>query len=80
MTTHGFRAIASTRLNEIGRWNPDAMLAHQESDDVRRAHIHAAEYWPERVKMMQAWADYLDALREGGKVFPLARRAKTSTV
>jgi integrase len=79
MTTHGFRAMASTRLNEIGRWNPDAIerqLAHQEPDDVRRAYIHAADYWPERVKMMQAWADYLDELREGGKVSPLARRAK----
>ena len=83
MTTHGFRAMASTRLNEIGRWNPDAIerqLAHQEADDVRRAYIHAAEYWPERVKMMQAWADYLDELREGGKVLPLSRRAKKATV
>jgi integrase len=73
MTTHGFRAMASTRLNEVGRWNPDAIerqLAHQETDDVRRAYIHAAEYWPERVKMMQAWTDYLDELREGGKVLP----------
>src|SRR5262249_44242362 len=63
MTTHGFRAMASTRPNAIGRWNPDAIerqLAHQEPDDVRRAYIHAAEYWPERVQMMQAWADYLD--------------------
>jgi integrase len=71
--------MASTRLNETGRWNPDAIerqLAHQEGDDVRRAYIHAAEYRPERVKMMQAWADYLDDLREGGKVLPLARRAK----
>jgi integrase len=83
MTTHGFRAMASTRLNEIGRWNPDAIerqLAHQEIDDVRRAYIHAAEYWPERVKMMQSWADYLDELREGGKVLPLTRRAKKATV
>ena len=83
MTTHGFRAMASTRLNEIGRWNPDAIerqLAHQETDDVRRAYIHAAEYWPERVKMMQSWADYLDELREGGKVLPLTRRAKKATV
>jgi integrase len=82
MTTHGFRTMASTRLNEIGRWNPDAIerqLAHQEADDVRRAYIHAAEYWPERVKMMQAWADYLDGLREGGKVLPLTRRAKQKT-
>jgi integrase len=83
MTTHGFRTMASTRLNEIGRWHPDAIerqLAHQEADDVRRAYIHAAEYWSERVKMMQAWADYLDEIREGGKVLPLARRAKKATV
>jgi len=83
MTTHGFRTMASTRLNEIGRWHPDAIerqLAHQEADDVRRAYIHAAEYWSERVKMMQAWADYLDDLREGGNVLPLARRAKKYAV
>jgi hypothetical protein len=40
------------------------------------SYVYAAEYWPERVKMMQAWADYLDRLREGGKVLPLPRRAK----
>ena len=34
---------------------------------------YAAEYWPERVRMMQAWADYLDALRDAGKVVPLRR-------
>jgi integrase len=76
MTTHGFRTMASTRLNEMSGWNPDAIerqLAHQEQDDVRRAYVHAAEYWPERVKMMQAWADYLDELREGGKVVPLVK-------
>ncbi len=75
MTAHGFRAMAATRLNEMSGWNPDAIerqLAHQEQDDVRRAYVHAAEYWPERVKMMQAWADYLDELRERGKVVPLA--------
>ena len=73
MTAHGFRAMASTRLNEMSGWNPDAIerqLAHQEQDDVRRAYVHAAEYWPERVKMMQAWADYLDELRERGKITP----------
>ena len=78
MTAHGFKGMASTRLNEMGRWNPDAIerqLAHQESDDVRRAYnyMHAAEYWPERVKMIQAWADYLDKLRDAGKVIPLRR-------
>jgi integrase len=76
MTAHGFRAMASTRLNEMSGWNPDAIerqLAHQEQDDVRRAYVHAAEYWLERVKMMQAWADYLDELRERGKVVPLVK-------
>ena len=83
MSTHGFRGMASTRLNEMGRWNPDAIerqLAHQEANAVRRAYTHNAEYWAERVSMMQAWADYLDELREGGKVLSLSRRAKKATV
>jgi len=66
----------SKRLNEMGCWNPDAIerqLAHQEADDVRRAYMHSAEYWPERIRMMQAWADYLDELRDAGKVIPLGR-------
>jgi integrase len=74
MCTHGFRGMACTRLNEMGRWSPDAIerqLAHQEANAVRRAYTHSAEYLPERVAMMQAWADYLDDLREGGKVVPL---------
>jgi integrase len=76
MTAHGFKGMASTRLNEMCCWNPDAIerqLAHQESDDVRRAYMHAAEYWPERIRMMQAWADYLDELRDAGTVVPLRR-------
>jgi integrase len=76
MTAHGFRSMASTRLNEMGRWNPDAIerqLAHQEANAVRRAYTHAAEFWPERVAMMEAWAAYLDELRERGKVLPLTR-------
>jgi integrase len=76
MTAHGFRGMASTRLNEMGRWNPDAIerqLGHQESDDVRRAYMHAAEFWSERVKMMQAWADYLDELRGVGNIILLRR-------
>jgi integrase len=83
MTTHGFRTMASTRLNEMGRWNADAIerqLAHQEANDVRRAYIHAAEYWSERVKMMQAWADYLNQLRDGADVrLRVARRAEAKT-
>jgi len=76
MTAHGFKGMASTRLNEMGRWSPDAIerqLAHQESNDVRRAYMHAAEYWPDRVKMMQIWADYLDELKDAEKVVSLRR-------
>ena len=74
MSAHGFRAMAATRLNEMGRWRSDAIerqLAHQEPNAIRRAYTHGTEYWSERVAMMQAWADYLDELREGGKVIPL---------
>lgn len=65
MTIHGFRTTASTRLNESGKFSPDAIerqLAHQEPNEVRRAY-NAAELLPERRKMMQFWADYLDQLR-----------------
>ena len=68
--------MATSRLNEMGRWNPDAIerqLAHQEANAVRRAYTHAAEFWTERVQMMQDWADYLDALKDGGKVVPLIK-------
>lgn len=76
MTGHGFRAMAATRLNEMG-WNADAIerqLAHAESNKVRAAYTHAAQYLEERTRMMQAWADYLDALREGGNVVPIKRK------
>ena len=65
MSGHGFRAVASTILNESGSWNPDAIeaqLAHVEGNDVRRAY-QRAEFWNERVTMMSAWADQLDELR-----------------
>ena len=67
MTAHGFRAMAATRLNEMLRWHPDVIeraLGHQEPNAVRRAYTSAVEYWPERVEMMQVWADYLDTLRK----------------
>ncbi len=69
MTGHGFRSMASTLLNEQG-WNKDwieRQLAHAERDNVRAAYNHA-EYLPERKKMMQQWADYLDSLRDENKV------------
>jgi len=69
MTAHGFRAMAATLLNEMGRWNPDAIerqLAHQEASSVRRAYARG-EYWEERVAMMQHWPDYLDGLRDAAE-------------
>jgi integrase len=75
MSSHGFRSMASIRLNEMGRWNPDAIerqLAHQEANAVRRAYTHGAEFWSERIQMMQSWSDYLDALKAGGTVLPFA--------
>lgn len=61
-TGHGFRHTASTILNESGLFNGDAIerqLAHVQGNKVRGAYNHA-EYLPERQKMMQWWADYLD--------------------
>lgn len=72
MTGHGFRAVASTLLNEMG-FNPDAIerqLAHREKNKVRAAY-HRSEYMPERKKMMQHWSDYTDGLEAGGNVVPL---------
>ncbi|MBF0371128.1 MAG: tyrosine-type recombinase/integrase [Magnetococcales bacterium] len=76
MSGHGFRSMASTRLNEMG-FKPDwieAQLAHAEQNEVRRAYNHV-EYLEERRKMMQAWANYLDALRDGAEVVPIRRQA-----
>jgi integrase len=73
MSPHGFRGMASTRLNEMRRWSVDAIemqLAHKDRDTIRGIYNQAA-YWDERVEMMQAWADYLDHLRGGGRVVPL---------
>jgi hypothetical protein len=64
MTAHGFRATASTLLNELG-WTADAIerqLAHGDRNGIRSVYNYA-QYLPERRLMMQAWADYLDHLR-----------------
>ena len=77
MTGHGFRSMASTLLNEQG-WNPDAIerqLAHGEQNGVRAAYNYA-EHLPLRRKMMQDWADYLDALRLGAKILPFEAAAR----
>ena len=76
MTAHGFRAMASTLLNESGKWHPDAIeraLAHGDSDKVRAAY-HRGAHWNERVEMAQWWSDYLDQLRRGADVVPFPDR------
>ena len=73
-TGHGFRSMASTLLNEQG-FPPDVIelqLAHAERNKVRAAY-NKAQRLPERRKMMQAWADYLDGLRAGGQIVPIKR-------
>lgn len=77
MTSHGFRASASTLLNESGKWSVDAIerqLAHIENNDVRRAYARGL-HWDERVKMMTWWANYLDKLRSTGSVSKLSRES-----
>lgn len=74
MTAHGFRAMASTLLNESGKWNPDAIeraLAHGDEDRVRAAY-HRGAHWKERVEMAQWWSDYLDTLRKGAEIVPFS--------
>ena len=76
MTWHGFRAMASTLLNEQG-FAPDIIelqLAHVEQNDVRAAYNRALRL-QERRQMMQKWADYLDGLRDRGNVVPFRVKA-----
>jgi len=80
MTAHGFRAVASTMLNEAGQWHADAIerqLGHVEGNDIRRAYARG-EHWGERVRMLSWWADHLDILRRTGMVvaFPAHRKAE----
>ena len=76
MTAHGFRAMASTLLNERG-FPPDVIelqLAHAERNKVRAAY-NRAQRLEERRKMMQKWADYLDGLKAGGNVVAIRKKA-----
>jgi integrase len=69
-TTHGFRGLASTILNESNLFNRDwieRQLAHVERNEVRRAY-NAAEWMPDRRQMMQWWANYLASLPIGDQV------------
>lgn len=77
MTGHGFRSMASTLLNEQG-WHWDAIerqLAHAERNSIRAAYNYA-EHLPERVKMMQHYADYLNGLANGADVVSILSATK----
>jgi integrase len=78
-TGHGFRSTASTILNEVG-FPPDVIerqLAHMERNKVRAAY-NRAQYLPERRKMMQQWADMLDAYAAGGQNVVAGRFGKAA--
>ncbi len=77
MSVHGFRALARTVLDEVLGFRPDFIehqLAHAVKDPNGRAYNRTA-HLPERRRMMQAWADYLDGLKRGADVVPLRRPA-----
>jgi len=77
MTAHGFRHTASTLLHERGyrsEWI-ERQLSHGDRN-VMRATYNFAEYLPERRRMMQEWADYLDGLASGAKVVNIKTKTK----
>jgi integrase len=85
-TIHGYRHMASVRLNEMTnhnggrRWNEDAIeaaLTHK-MPGTRGVYAGRAQYLEERQRMMQCWSDYLDQLRQGADVIPFAPRAATA--
>ena len=77
--THGFRHMGSTKLYELSaqyRISGDVIekqLAHEENNKVKATYNHA-EYLPERQRMMQLWADYLDSIKAGANVIPLVKQ------
>jgi integrase len=77
MTAHGFRAMASTLLNESGKWSSDAIeraLAHKDRDTIRAAY-HRGTHWAERVEMAQWWSNHLDTLRKGADIVSIKSAA-----
>ena len=81
MTGHGFRAMARTVLDEVLGYRPDLIehqLAHAVKDPLGRAY-NRTKHLPERRKMMQGWADYLDGLRTAPeKVVPIRKSKATA--
>jgi integrase len=77
MSGHGFRAVARTILDEVLGVRPDLIehqLAHAVRDPNGRAYNRTA-HLPERKKMMQQWADYLDKLKAGADIIPIRQGA-----
>lgn len=75
MTAHGFRMMATTLLNESGRWCPDAIeraLVRNDGNAVRGTN------WQERVEIVQWWSDYLDGPREDGKILAVLTKASSN--
>jgi integrase len=75
MTAHGFRAMASTSLYELGYDSEliERQLAHLVGNEVRRAYDRS-QHIDKRTAMMQAWADYLDRLKAGAQVIPIHQK------
>lgn len=77
MSCHVFQAMARTILDEVLGFRPDFIeyqLAHAVHDPNGRANNRTA-HLPERRKMMQEWADYLDKLKAGAEIIPINRSA-----
>ena len=77
---HGFRSSFSSILNNCGLWNKDAIerqQSHNDKDPVRGVY-NRAEYWEERVKMMNYWADLCDTMRRGGDVVSFTKSSGDS--
>jgi integrase len=80
MSAHGFRALASSLLHEYSDFSSEGIeraLAHQDPNAVRRAYARG-QYWDERVRLAQWWADYLDDLT-GGKLLSTGRAWSSDT-
>lgn len=77
MTAHGFRAMASTNLEQLGYDVRiiELQLAHADTNEVRAAYKRDTSrlQLDQRKKMMQEWADYLDGLREGAEILPFKK-------
>ncbi|WP_179952306.1 tyrosine-type recombinase/integrase [Marinicella rhabdoformis] len=73
-TVHGCRHLASTTLNEMGfdsRWI-EKQLSHEDKNTIRGTY-NKAEYMPERTKMMQQWADFVDQA-DGSNIVPIGHK------